>query len=357
MPGLGCRGSFGRISGRGAGGRQLGHGEQRRRPVPFIRLEQPDGAVLPVVAGLPDHLAPPQPADAFGEPGAAHPAQVLERDLAQDAQLRSERGHQPAQLAGHLLALRPGAEDLPEDLGQLHQAGKARRSRGPEAGRPVGQFRDPVQHSDGQRLAARRPLGLQRAGLLRLDADPALAVPVQVVLPLLREELDRAVQAPPGPQRLGHREVVQLGAEHRGLPPQHRRRVRVGAADQPVAIQRRAGPIHGRVRGQAGLHREDVPGQVGVAVPHGVEAGLGPQHGEPGRPHVRGHQVAAGAALQGDLQQVPGIEPEDGPAVRGQVADLGQRRGDAVRGLEARRVDQVMDLAGPLVATVDRAYF
>src|SRR6516225_1584078 len=51
------------------------------------------------------------------------------------------------------------------------------------------------------------PSGRKRPGLLWLDADPALAVPVQVVLALLREELDRAVQARPGPQRLGHREV------------------------------------------------------------------------------------------------------------------------------------------------------
>jgi hypothetical protein len=70
---------------------------------------------------------------------------------------------------------------------------------------------------------------------------------------------------------------------------------------------------------------------------------------------VRGHEEAAWPGRQGDLQQVTRIQPEDGPAIGGQVADPGQRRGDPVRGLEARRVQQVVDLAGPLVAAVDRA--
>ena len=351
--GLRHHGPFGRIlffPGRGGLG---GHGEQRR-PVQFARLEQPDGAVLAVVARVRDHLAPAQPGDALAEPRTAGPGQVIERDLAQDAQLRPERGDQPAHLAGHLLALGPGGEELADDLGQLDQAGESRRPGRPETGRAVGQLRDAVQDPDRQRLAALRAPGGQRAGLLGADPDPALAVPVQVVLALFGEELDRAVQAPPGPQRVGHREVVQLRAEHGGLPAQHRRGVRVGVADQPVGIQRRAGPVHRRIRRQAGFHREDVTGQVGVAVPDRVEAGLGAEHGEPWRPDVRGDQEAAGTGRQGDLQQVPGIEAEDGPPVGGQVADLGQRLRDAVGGFEARRVQEMVHLTGPLIAAVDR---
>jgi hypothetical protein len=40
--------------------------------------------------------------------------------------------------------------------------------------------------------------------------------------------------------------------------------------------------------------------------------------------------------------------------VGGQVADLGQRLGDLAGGFEARRVEQVVDLAGAVVAAVDR---
>ena len=166
-----------------AEGRQGRHGEQRRRPVQFIRLEQPDGAVLAVVARVPDHLAPAQPGDALGEQRTAGPAQVIERDLAQDAQLRPQRGDQPAHLAGHLLALRPGGEDLADDLRQLDQAGETRRPGGPEAGRAVGQLRDPVQDADGQRLAAGRAPGVQRAGLLGSRRTPHLRCPSRWYLP------------------------------------------------------------------------------------------------------------------------------------------------------------------------------
>ena len=190
-------------------------------------------------------------------------------------------------------------------------------------------------------------------GLLGLEPDTALAVPVQVVFPLLGKELDRARQAVPGAQRRRHREVVELGAEDGGLAAEHRRRMRVGVADQAVPVQRGAGPVHRRVRGQARLHREDVPGQVGVAVSHRVEARLRAEDREPRRPDVRGHQEAARVSRQRDVQQVAGIQAEDRPAVGGQVADLGQRRGDPVGGLEARRVKEVMHLPGALVAPVD----
>jgi hypothetical protein len=69
---------------------------------------------------------------------------------------------------------------------------------------------------------------------------------------------------------------------------------------------------------------------------------------------VRGYQVAAVAGAERDLQQVPGVESEDRPAVRGEVTDLRQRRRDPPGGLAVRRVEQMVDLAGPLTLLVDR---
>ena len=69
----------------------------------------------------------------------------------------------------------------------------------------------------------------------------------------------------------------------------------------------------------------DVVREVGVAVRDPVEAGLRAEHREPRRPGVRGHQVAPVAAGQGDLEQVPRVEPEDRPPVGGEVADPGER--------------------------------
>jgi hypothetical protein len=335
----------------GAGQAEQGH------LVQLVRLEQADRAVLAVVPGVPDDLAAAQPGDALAEQRSAHPAHVVERDVAQDAQLGSQRGDQPPDLAGHLLALRPGGQDLAHDVGQLDQVGEPGGAGRPVPGRSVGDLGHPVQHADGERLAALRAQGIERPGLLGVDPHPALAVPVQVILALLGEELDGARQAVPGAQRRRDGEVVHLGVEDGGLAAQHRRGVRVGVAHQAVPVQRGAGPVHRRIGGQAGLHREDVIGQVGVAVPHRVEAGLRAEDGEPRRPHVRGHQEAARAGRQRDVQQVTRVEPEDGPAVRGQVADPGQRRGDPVSLIEAGRVEQVVHLPGPVIASVDGGDF
>ena len=114
-------------------------------------------------------------------------------------------------LAGHLLALRPGGQDLAHDLGQLDQAGDTprRRAAGIPAGRSA-KLRHPVQHADGQRLAARpgtRPWRTRsRSGS---TPDLALAVPVEVILPLLGKELEGAASPSPGPQRGSHGEVVK----------------------------------------------------------------------------------------------------------------------------------------------------
>ena len=67
----------------GAGQAEQGH------LVQFVRLEQADRAVLAVVPRVPDDLAAAQPGDALAEQRAAHPAHVVERDVAQDAQLGS----------------------------------------------------------------------------------------------------------------------------------------------------------------------------------------------------------------------------------------------------------------------------
>ena len=74
-----------------------------------------------------------------------------------------------------------------------------------------------------------------------------------------------------------------------------------------------------------GLDGEDVRGQVRVAVGDPVEPGLRPEHREPRRPGVRGNQVAAVAAGERDLKQVPRVEPEDRPPVRGEVPHPGER--------------------------------
>jgi hypothetical protein len=236
--------------------------------------------------------------------------------------------------------------DLAQDLVQLDQVLDVPVAV--VARRPVGQVLDPAQHAHGQRLAALGAAATGLPGALGLPVDPAGPVAVGVVLALFREELQGAGQAAAVP----HREVVRLAGEQGGLAGQRGRRVRVRVRDQAVTVQAGHPPVHRRVGGEPGLHRGDVLGQVGIAVGDRVEARLRAQRREPRRPDVRGDQVAA--RLQGDLQQVPGVEAQDRPAVRGEVADPAQRRVEAGGGREVRHVDEVVHLAGPVVALVDR---
>ncbi len=80
-----------------------------------------------------------------------------------------------------------------------------------------------MQHSHGQRLAAVRADGAQFACLLGIDPDPALAVPVQMIFPLLRKELDRAFQAATRPQCRRHREIIEIRVEYGCLAAEHGR--------------------------------------------------------------------------------------------------------------------------------------
>ena len=95
-------------------------------------------------------------------------------------------------------------------------------------------------------------------------------------------------------------------------------------------------------------------GQIAVALVDRIEAGLRTQDGKPRRPDVRRDQIAALAALQRDLQQIARIQSQNRPPVRFQVADLRQLLNQLFGLLPARHIDQMMHLAGPLAAFVDR---
>ena len=256
-------------------------------------------------------------------------------------------------MRGDPLALGADVQNLGQHLRQRHEA--ADRARG---GRrrvivPVGQVVHAVHDADRQRLAAGRAASAQALGLLRQQAQIATPVAVEMVFTLFGEEFDRAQIAPPGLQRRPYGEVIEVGVEDAGFAPQLFGRVRVGVGHQPEAIQRRDAPVHLRVGRQAGLDREDVRGEVGVALVDGVEPGLRAERGEPRRPDVGRHEIRTGVRLQRDLQQMPGVQTEDGPAVGPDVADGRQLVGDAAGRLEVRRVEQVMNFAGLVALFVD----
>jgi hypothetical protein len=264
-----------------------------------------------------------QPGDRLRHDRRRAGRQVVERHVAEDGQLRPESLHHGGDLGGHRLGLGADTRDLAEDLRQLHERQEPGHTVRPVAFRAVGERVDPVLHADRRRLAADRALPARFPGLFRRHPDVTGAVTVEVVLALLREELDRAAEAVAAAQRLIDREVVGVTQVERGrLAAQHRRRVRVGVRHEPVPVQAGHAPVHFGVTRQARLDREDVFRQVGVAIRHPVESRLRAENREPRRPGVRGDQIAAVAAFQGDLQQVARVEAEDGPAVGGEIAYL-----------------------------------
>lgn len=61
------------------------------------------------------------------------------------------------------------------------------------------------------------------------------------------------------------------------------------------------------------------------------------------------------AGVQGQLQQIPAVQPEDGPAVGADVPDGLQLGGQQVRRLQRGEKDKVMDLPGLSIPLIDGA--
>ena len=193
--------------------------------------------------------------------------------------------------------------------------------------------------------------------LLRVPGDPAFAVTVVVVFSLFRKEFHGAEKPVriARPQGRGQGLIGEFGIEEIGLTSQFLGRVGIGVGDDGEAIEKTAAPVHGRIAGEARFHGVDVLGQVTVALVNRVKARLVPQGREPGGPDMGGDEDIVFVGLQDDLQQVPGIQPQDGAAVRGDIAELSQPVLDLLHRLEVRGQDHMVNLAGLVALLVDGA--
>ena len=199
------------------------------------------------------------------------------------------------------------------------------------------------------------------AGPGRLQADAALAMAVAVVLALFRVELHRgreplvAGRVLRGADGLAQAEKIEAGGKEVGLAAELGGRVTVGVGDEGEAVQGRDEPVHLRVRGEAGLQGEDLVAQIAETLLDGVEPGLGAEQGKPRGPDVGRNEEPLRRLVEQNFEQVAGIQPEDGPAVRGDVAERGELGVDPARTVEVGQVEQVVDLAHPAAALVDGA--
>ncbi len=167
-----------RPRGLAAGRYRAGQVEKGLGPVQFAGPEQGDCSVFAVIPGLAPYLAAAQPAYCLRQEAAAGPAQIIGAYPGENAELGSESRNEPVHLGADLLALRPGGHDFPDYLRQLHQVGKSRGSGRPVADGAVGQFGNPVQHADRERLGALRAGSFVFPALRGLKADPAFPVTV-----------------------------------------------------------------------------------------------------------------------------------------------------------------------------------
>ena len=317
--------------------------------------QQGDDAVLPVKARPALHLPGPQAADALRHAGAGRVGDILHRHLPQDGELRPQGME-------HLLVQRLGILPSGGDSGgggdhlrQGRQTLKGFGTHGTKPCRTVRQGLHPVLHADGQLLPANGADAAQRRRLRRGQADAAVPVAIQVVLALLGEELHRALESLSGADGPDQLRVGEAGVQKIRLPAQLGGGMGVGVGDQGESVQGRDPPVHGRIRGEARLHRVDVAGQIPEALLHGIEAGEGAKQSEVGRPDVSGDEFRVRAGVQGQLQQVPTVQPQNGPSVGVDVADGLQPGGELVRRLQRGQQDQVVDFPGSAVALVDAA--
>ena len=120
---------------------------------------------------------------------------------------------------------------------------------------------------DGTVLYDNRADPAQSDSLLRREAEAAVSVPVQVVLPLLREKLEGPHESASLLERAAKPFISHLDVEQIRLPPQLGRGMRIGIRDQVVAVERRKPPVHRRVGGKPRFERMNVRGQVLKAFP------------------------------------------------------------------------------------------
>ncbi len=229
------------------GGLGLEQGDLAAQPSDLPRGEQGDDPVLPVKPGPPLHLTGPQAADPLGHAGPGSPLDIGGRGLPEDVELRPQPGEHVLVQRQRPLGGGGRAGGGGDDLRQGGQALKGLGPLGPEARRAVRQGLHPVLHADGQLFAAHGAPAVPLLGLGGGEAHAAAPVAVQVVLALLREELNRAQKPRPGADGPDQTRVGQGGVQEVRFPAQLGGGVGVGVGDQGEPVQAGEPPVHGRV--------------------------------------------------------------------------------------------------------------
>ena len=351
-------GQQGALAHAGLPGRSDEQAVLRRELFLFPRAEDPDAAVFAVVP-LPDQNLPgPHAPERFGEQGIPGAFELLQGQVHEDGQLRTP-GADPFPVGlCDLFAGRAHAQQLAEQFLERNQGMERLAVGALQDIAAVGELHHPVGHAHGHRFAAFRAQPVVAKGRHRIEAHPAFAVSVKVVFALLGEKgngPDKAFIA--ADDGLAQGRIAQSAGQQVGVAPQFFRRVGVGVGQQGEVVQEGAHPVHGRVRGQSHLHRGQSGGQFFETFGRIVKARFGAQRREPGGPDVGRDEHDLLAEVEAQIEQILGVEAEDGTAVRGDVADRVELALKFLCRGEIRQAHQVVHLAHPAGFFIDIADF
>src|SRR3989338_5007637 len=100
----------------------------------------------------------------------------------------------------------------------------------------------------------------------------------------------------------------------------------------------------------------DILGLLLKAILYPVKSGGRAKQAKPGGPDMPGDNKAFGVNVKDDPVQLRGIQPQDRPAVRGQVAQPGEVVIDLIHGLKRGGKDDVVDAVAAVILRIDTAY-
>ena len=333
--------------------RQLQQGSLTFQQFQLVGFKHGDHAVFAVIARLLVNLSRAQTAQGLGYAGPHVPLRRLQRQLPQNCKLRAVAFEHFQIGSLHPLAGRAGLHAVGQQLRQGHQAFEG-AGQGPRLP-PVGQLVHPVQHTHSQLSSANRAAAVQGVGFLRLQTAAAGPVAVQMVLALLREKLDRPLEALAGLQRVFQLSIGCAAGKQIGFPAQLLRRMRVGIGYQQIRVQLGHSAVHGRVRRKPRLQRVNAAGHVAVAFLQRGKLGKFPEHRKMGRPDMGRNKDRVRTGVHGHLQKIPAVHAQNGPSVAVQVAHGFQPMGQLLRLVQPGQQDDVMHLPGLAILLIDGA--
>ena len=157
-------------------------------------------------------------------------------------------------------------------------------------------------------------------------------------------------------QGLAHGIIIKIGGKDVCLPAQLGRGMAVGIGNQAEAIKSGNQPIHIRIGRKASLQGENVVGKVAETLLHRIKTRSGTEQGKPWGPDMGRHQEPFRRFFKNYFQKISAVEPQNGPAVRLNIADSRQGGVDPPDRIEIRGEQDIMYLAHRPAPLVNRAY-